>query len=89
MTENPESPHDHYAWDQNVDNGRFRCTVKQEDGGYQGILKVVVVESGEVLLELPVGVAYAAIFGPDVDDVMTWQEASIKTIDAWIADHEQ
>jgi hypothetical protein len=75
----------HYAWDQTVDDGRFRCTVEQEGDGYRGTLKVVVVETGDVLLEEKVGVSYAALFGPDVLDVAEWQDKCIKVIDEYIA----
>jgi hypothetical protein len=78
-------PLNDYAWDQTVDNGRFRCTVEQTGDGYQGTLKVVVVSTGDVLLQEEVGVSYAARFGPDVADVAEWQEKSIQVIDEYIA----
>ena len=74
------------AWDQTVDDGRFRCVVEQGETGYRGILKVTVVETGEVLLEQETTIGYAAIFGPDLDDVHAWQTASILAIDDWLAD---
>jgi hypothetical protein len=78
-----------YAWEQTVDDGRFRCWVTQDEGeGYSGVLHVEEVANGTPILEEKVGIAYAARFGPDVDDVTTWQAKSISAIDAWIANNE-
>jgi hypothetical protein len=78
------------AWEQTADDGRFRCWVEYdaEGDGYSGTLHVEVVETGELLTTEKVGIAYAARFGPDVDDVAMWQENSVKAIDEWIARHE-
>jgi len=81
----PADPH--YCWDQTVDDGRFRCYVEQDAEGYSGVLHVVVVDTGEVLLEKDVPVAYAARFGPDISDVNEWQDQAIAVIDAWIERH--
>lgn len=73
-----------YCYDNTVDDGRFRVTVEQTGNGYSGILRVIVVETGEELLNEDVGVVYAARFGPDVDDVAQWQGKALGVIDAWI-----
>ena len=73
-----------YAWEQAVDDGRFRCWVEQNEDGYSGVLHVEVVADGIPLLEEKVGIAYAARFGPDVDDVADWQAKSISAINAWL-----
>jgi hypothetical protein len=77
------------AWEQTVDNGRFRCWVEYDaDGdGYAGTLHVVVDATEEVLLETPTGIAYAARFGPDVEDVGRWQTQSLEVIDGWLERH--
>lgn len=80
------------VWEQTVDEGRFRCWVEQVPGdGYRGVLRVEVAHPPEIipeiLLDQPVGISYAAAFGPDVSDVGAWQMASINAIDKWIAEH--
>ena len=77
-----------FPWEQTVDGGKFRCWVEQDtEDGYSGTLRVEVVETHEVILSEPVGIAYAAQFGPDVSDVAEWQGKSIRTIDAWLVAH--
>lgn len=34
-----------------------------------------------VMLSKPVGLMYDALFGPDVDDVMNWQQTAIEFVD--------
>ena len=77
------------AWNQTLDDNRFRARVVQPEGGdgYSGTLIVTVEETGEVILEEPVGIAYAARFGPDAEDVGTWQRRTITAVDAWIGEH--
>lgn len=70
------------VWEQTVDNGRYRCRVERT-GAYTGTL---IVErdgdSGPPILSRDVGLAYQAIFGPDVADVAEWQSLCIEAIDA-------
>ena len=74
------------CWESTVDMGRFRAWVTQDGDGYRGLLRVVVVEDGTVILERDVAVSYAARFGPDMDDVATWQEIALEAIDTYIAE---
>lgn len=69
------------VWENTVDGGTWGCKVTRQ-GDYQGELEVWNVESGEVILSEIVGLAYGAIFGPDVDDLAQWQDRTIKAIDA-------
>lgn len=71
------------VWEQTVDAGAFRCKVVGTDD-YRGQLTVEVATSGEILLDIPVGLSYGALFGPDIDDVSDWQIQSIKVIDNWL-----
>lgn len=49
------------------------------DGDYKG--KLQIYEGEKLLMEEPVGLAYGAIFGPDIDDVAQWQERAIEFVD--------
>jgi hypothetical protein len=71
------------VYENTVDNGEFHVSVEQT-GEYQGQLKVKVVETGQILLDEQVGLAYGARFGPDVADVYSWQERAIEVIDKYI-----
>lgn len=73
-------------WDATVDDGKFACSVTRT-GEYAGQLLVTHTESKDVVLSEGVHLAYAARFGPDVDDVSTWEMKSIAAIDAWIEAH--
>lgn len=47
--------------------------------GYRGEL---TIHQGEKLIHKEaVGLAYGAVFGPDIEDVATWQEMAIKVVD--------
>jgi len=80
---------DEEVWRASVDNGTFLCrVVRAEDNpGYAGVLTVSHMQSGEVLLTEGVSLSFQAIFGPDVADVIEWQERSIEVIDEWLASH--
>jgi hypothetical protein len=66
------------VWKQTVDDGEYQCSVTRVDG-YLGELKIV--NDGVVIHHEQVGMAYGAVFGPDMDDVATWQERCIFVID--------
>lgn len=64
-------------WQTTLDE-KFACQVVRT-GDYKGQL---TVKDGEtVLLDKEVGLAYGAVFGPDVDDVSAWQDACIEAVD--------
>ena len=49
---------------------------------YVGTLTVTNVESGEVIYNQNVGIAYDAAFGPDIDDVAAWQDITLEAVEA-------
>lgn len=66
-------------WSQELDGGLYRCSVvrRSHDLGDLTIWDSVF----EVIHREIVALAYGALFGPDVDDVFTWQERCIEVID--------
>ncbi len=68
-------------WHNTVDGGTWDCKVVR-DAPYHGVLTVTRVLTDEVILSEGVGLSYGSIFGPDVDDVRTWENKSITAIDA-------
>lgn len=80
---------DEEVWRASVDNGAFLCRVTRSDDNpaYSGVLTVQHVESDDVLLTEQVALSFQALFGPDVADVVEWQERSIEVIDVWLASH--
>lgn len=71
------------VWEDTVDGGEFTVSVTR-NSSYKGQLRVRVAATGEVLLDEEVGLAYQAIFGPDMADVEDWEERGIEVIDEWI-----
>lgn len=68
------------VWEQTVDNNEYQCKVVRVDGQtHEG--ELVVTRDGDVIHREQVGLAYGAIFGPDVEDVATWQDRCIQVID--------
>lgn len=68
------------VWEQTVDNNEYQCQVTRIDGKtHSG--ELTVTNDGTVIHREEVGLAYGAIFGPDVDDVATWQDRCIQVID--------
>lgn len=64
-------------WSVTLDD-RYIVTVDRT-GDYTGEL-AIHLDDKELLRE-PVGLSYGALFGPDVDDVQTWQRRAIKFVD--------
>ena len=64
-------------WSSKLD-GRYDCAVTRTDH-YQG--KLTIEDAGTVIFEQDVGLAYGAVFGPDVDDVAAWQDICCQEID--------
>ena len=84
MTEQEVEP----IWGGTVDENRFTAQVTPDpEDAYRGKFTITVTESGEVLLDEEVPVAYGAPFGPDVADVMAWQNRTIEVVDAWLVEH--
>ena len=68
------------VWQNTVDGGTWDCRVVHSSE-HTGTLYVTRIATGEVIFERVVGLAYGAIFGPDVDDVQRWEGMSITAID--------
>lgn len=66
------------VWTATLDE-KYVVTVTRE-APYRGILRIT--EAGQVLHWETVGLAYNAQFGPDVDDVETWQQIAERFIDS-------
>ena len=65
------------VWRSKLD-GKYDVYVERT-GEYTGVLVVTVGE--EILHSEEVGLAYGALFGPDVDDVADWQETAVRVVD--------
>jgi hypothetical protein len=69
------------VWQQTLDNGEYAAAVLRDDNeAYRGWLIVSDV-TGEILHKEKVSLAYAARFGPDIDDVQVWMERTIAVVD--------
>jgi hypothetical protein len=66
------------VWEAELDN-RYRCEVRRTDD-YAGELKMV--DGERVLICENVGLMYGALFGPDVSDVVDWQDKCTAAADA-------
>lgn len=67
------------VWEATLDD-RYRCVVTRT-GERTGYYTITDTESGEELFAEEVGLAYRALFGPDVGDVRTWQERAIEVVE--------
>lgn len=70
---------DQQVWEGTLDE-RYRVTVTRT-APYEGLLRVVDTEGGELLHEEEVAVNYDAILGPDVADITRWQEIAVQIVD--------
>lgn len=72
----------HEIWSNTLDN-RYPVKVMQKDSnGYVGELIITDLEAEDKeLLREPVGIAYGARFGPDVNDVGDWEMRAAEFID--------
>lgn len=68
------------VWESDLDN-QYDCKVTRIDE-YNGTLTVVNKAEGNVLLCEAVTLAFGAAFGPDVADVLDWQDRCIRAVDA-------
>jgi hypothetical protein len=62
---------------------RYRVTVTRT-ASYQG--ELTIAEDEVVLHKQTVGLMYNALFGPDIDDVRSWQERAVNFIDGRASD---
>lgn len=67
------------VWSARLDQ-KYQVSVEGDpEDGYKGTLRIA--DGDKVLLEEPVGLSYGALFGPDVSDVVAWQERAVQFID--------
>jgi len=68
------------AWQTRLDNKYDVFVEYGEDDAYHGFL---VIKDGEKeLLREATHISYGARFGPDMDDVTTWQNRACEIVDA-------
>lgn len=81
MTKADKSWKDQEVWTATLDN-RYNIRVNRT-APYKGLLTVtdLVAAKPEILYQEQVSLAYDARFGPDTDDVATWQDMVAKFID--------
>ncbi len=70
------------VWSSMLDH-RYRVTVTRT-ASYQG--ELTIAEDEVVLHKQTVGLMYNALFGPDIDDVRSWQELAVNFIDSRASD---
>ena len=68
-------------WENTVDDHTWECKVIRLSS-YKGRLTVTHIETDKVILDTEVGLAYQAMFGPDVDDVSQWEHKCLLAIDS-------
>jgi len=73
-------------WEGTVDDGTWEVQVKRESD-YRATLTVTRISDSEEILCEEDGLAYRAVFGPDVDDVNLWMTMGIEAIDHYNAQH--
>ncbi len=69
------------VWASKLD-GRFQVEVQRKNDEHKGVLCVFDHDANDALLHaVDVGLSYGARFGPDVDDVLTWEALVTEFID--------
>jgi hypothetical protein len=66
------------VWDASLDRGTYSATVTRV-APYHGLL--LLTRGEETVLQRPVSMMYNAEFGPDMEDVQTWQALAVKAAD--------
>lgn len=64
-------------WESQLD-ARYACQVVRLS---EGMGRLTVKDGDKVLLDKEVPLAYGAAFGPDVDDVLAWQQDCMAVVD--------
>jgi hypothetical protein len=65
------------VWSSMLD-GRYAIEVRRIRP-YRG--RLTIAEGDRILFRKEVGLAFDALFGPDVEDVATWQEEALRFVD--------
>jgi hypothetical protein len=69
------------VWEETLDSEQYKASVSRaEQDPYTGWLWVYDIV-GNLLHKERVSLAYAAQFGPDVDDVHTWMQRVVEVVD--------
>lgn len=68
-------------WEAKLDE-TFQCAVVRT-GSSSGQL-TVKADNGKLLLDEVVALSYGAAFGPDIDDVQTWEDMCVAVVDKHI-----
>lgn len=70
------------VWFETVDRGAWSAHVERVAGHErEGILVITDNSNEQIVHSEIVSLSYGAVFGPDVEDVMFWQERAIEVID--------
>jgi len=80
MAEQEQTEQD-VVWMNTIDGGVWGCSVIRT-APYQGRLSVWNAETHDIILDEQIGLAFDAVFGPDVGDLTEWQDKIIAAIDA-------
>lgn len=64
-------------WSANLDD-KYVCAVTRLD---ESRGRLTVKDGERTLLDEVVGLAYGAMFGPDIDDVLDWQDKCVAAVD--------
>ncbi|OGN10828.1 MAG: hypothetical protein A3B91_03520 [Candidatus Yanofskybacteria bacterium RIFCSPHIGHO2_02_FULL_41_29] len=76
-----QSSHPELVWWSRLDN-KYQIEVHRKGAR---VAKLVIFDHGDndkMLKSFDVGLSYGAIFGPDTDDVSTWQAMAIEFVDS-------
>lgn len=67
-------------WEATLDQNEYLCRVTRTSDR-MGRLTVVKKENGATLLDKQVGLSYGAVWGPDFEDVLDWQDMCMLAVD--------
>lgn len=72
------------VWSTVIDK-KYHCRVwRNEHNVYHGRYIITDIETGKVWYDKPTSLAYGSVFGPDVSDVVEWEEIAIEVVDEWV-----
>jgi hypothetical protein len=77
-------------WEATLDNHTWVARVHGiESNDYRGTLTVTRVSDDKEILREEVGLAFGAMFGPDVSDVNLWGQMVVGVVDQYYAQHPE
>lgn len=65
-------------WEAELDN-KYKCYVVRTDA-YKG--QLYIKENDIIIFEKVVSLSYGAVFGPDIADVMSWEDTCSNYVDS-------